>query len=87
MIIQGAANAYITNFVMNGADPNVVSSSILNLNLADSANAYLSNISFINNVFSGTKAIVTQGLLNIFSLTGSSFTGDKLLQNTNYIDV
>lgn len=87
MIIQGAANAYITGLTMNGADPVVVSSSVLNLNLGTNANAYLSQISFLGNTFSGTKAIVTQGLLNVFQMTNSSFSGDKLLQNTNYIDI
>jgi hypothetical protein len=59
MIIQGASMATINGFNMSGADPVVVSSSILNLNLASGAEAYLSNIFFTGNIFSGTKAIVT----------------------------
>lgn len=51
--------ATINGFNMSGADPVVVSSSILNLNLASGAEAYLSNIFFTGNIFSGTKAIVT----------------------------
>jgi molybdopterin-binding protein len=51
MIIQGAANAFISKFTMNGADPSVVSSSVLNLNLVSGGNAY--------NIFFGTKAMVT----------------------------
>lgn len=59
MIIQGAANAFISRFTMNGADPSVVSSSVLNLNLVSGGNAYLSQITFTGNIFFGTKAMVT----------------------------
>lgn len=44
MIIQDAANVIITNFTMNGADPVVVSSAVLNLNIASGGNAVLSQI-------------------------------------------
>jgi len=44
---------------MNGADPTVVSSSVINLNIANLGNAQLSQILFTNNTFQGTKAIVT----------------------------
>lgn len=59
IIIQGASLATINGFTMNGEDPTLVSSSVLNLNLANGAKAYLTNINFMGNTFYGTKAIVT----------------------------
>lgn len=86
-VITDAPSVTITDFTMNGANPATVSSSVINLNMASDATAILSNIKFTNNIFFGTKAIVSQQLLSIFTLTNSLFTGDSLMQNTNYIDI
>jgi uncharacterized protein YjbI with pentapeptide repeats len=86
-VVTDAPMVTITDFTMNGANPDTVSSSIINLNMATDAVAILSEISFTNNNFLGTKAVVSQQLLSHFSLTDSLFTGDILMQNTNYIDI
>jgi len=87
LVITSAPMVTITDFTMNGANPAVVSSAILNLNMATNAVAVLNDIKFTNNIFLGTKAIVSQQLLSSFTLTNSSFTGDSIMQNTNYIDI
>ena len=87
MVIASSSNAIITNFTMNGTNVGAVSSAVLNLNMATNAVATLTNIKFTNNLFLGTKAIVSQQLLKQFILVSSTFTGDQLLQNTNYIDI
>jgi hypothetical protein len=43
---------------MLGTDTRIVSSSIINFNLAIGANVTMSNVLFLENTFSGTKAIV-----------------------------
>lgn len=87
MVISSSSNAIITDFNMNGTNTGAVSSAVLNLNMATNAVATLTNIKFTNNLFLGTKAIVSQQLLSKLILTNSTFTGDQLLQNTNYIDI
>jgi len=87
IVIASSSNVLIEDFTMNGANPEQVSSSIINLNMADNAIAILRDIKFTNNIFLGTKAIVSQQLLSIFDLTNSSFAGDQIMQNTNYIDI
>lgn len=87
LVITSAPKVTVTNFTMNGANPEVVSSAVLNFNMASDAQAILNDIKFTDNIFLGTKAIVSQQLLSHFSLTDSSFSGDKLMQNTNYIDI
>lgn len=87
LVITSAPKVTITDFTMNGVNPSVVSSAIINLNMATNAEAILNDIKFISNNFLGTKAIVSQQLLSLFSLTNSSFTGDTIMQNTNYIDI
>ena len=72
---------------MKGANPEVVSSAVINFNLASMANVTMTNILFENNVFLGTKAVVSQKLVNYFILKNSNFSGESLLQNTNYIDI
>ena len=50
-VIQDAIIAWVSDWNMNGADPNVVSSAIINFNLAEMGEAYLVNINFTGNVF------------------------------------
>jgi hypothetical protein len=85
--VTTSSNLVITDFTMNGANTLYVSSSVINLNMASGAVATLSDINFFGNSFLGTKAIVSQQMLSVFSLTASSFTGDSLMQNTNYFDI
>jgi len=40
-VIQDAAFAFITDWTMNGADPNTVSSAVINLNLVEGGYASL----------------------------------------------
>ena len=87
MVISSSLNAIVTDFFMNGTNSGAVSSAVLNLDLATGAVAKLTNIQFTNNLFLGTKAIVSQQLLNQLIITNSSFSGDQLLQNTNYFDI
>lgn len=87
MVVASSSNVIIDNFTMNGANPDQVSSAVINLNMATDAVATLTNIKFTNNLFAGTKAIVSQQLLSLFTMTNSLFTGDKIMQNTNYIDI
>lgn len=87
LVISSAPSIVVTNFTMNGANPEAVSSAVLNLNMASGAVATLTNIWFFDNSFLGTKAIVSQQLLTSFVLTNSSFLRDTLMQNTNYIDI
>jgi hypothetical protein len=87
-VIQASNHVNITNFLMNGAHPDAVSSGIIYLNMAEvDSKAYLLNINFTNNQFQGTKAIVSQQLLDLFQLTDSVFEDDQLLHNTLYIDI
>ena len=87
MVVASSSEVTINDFTMNGAHPDQVSSAVINLNMADNAVATLTDIKFTNNIFLGTKAIVSQQLLSFFSLTSSYFTGDQIMQNTNYIDI
>ena len=50
-VMQDASEVRITNWHMNGADDDVVSSAVINLNLAQNAEAYLNDIRFTGNVF------------------------------------
>ena len=52
--------ATVTDFHMNGAHQNYISSAVINLNLAEGGEAYLDDIRFTNNEFLGTKALVSQ---------------------------
>ena len=75
-IIQDAQTVLIDNWFMNGAADDVVSSAIINFNLAELGVAKIKNARFINNQFLGTKAIVSQQLLSYFELKDSIFSGE-----------
>ena len=62
IVITNTPKVTITDFTMNGANPDAVSSAVINLNLESNAEAILSNINFNENNFLGTKAIVSQQL-------------------------
>lgn len=50
-VVQDASKVTITDWHMNGADPNVVSSAVINFNLAPNGVAIMDKIKFTGNVF------------------------------------